>query len=72
MLPRWRNEVYNLNGAYAVMHRIVQKYKIVKGERGENLFGSLINKHCDRLKVRDFNAIRTMVQQGHFVIRLNC
>ena len=34
MLPRWCNEVYNLNGAFAVMHRIVQKSKIMKGGRG--------------------------------------
>ncbi len=34
MLPRWCNEVYNLNGACAVMHRIVQQSKIVKGGRG--------------------------------------
>ena len=34
MLPRWCNEVYNLNGAYAIMHRIVQESNIVKGGRG--------------------------------------
>jgi hypothetical protein len=34
MLPRWCDEVYNLNGAYAIMHRIVQQSKIVKGGRG--------------------------------------
>ena len=34
MLPRWCNEVYNLNGAFAVMHRIVQQSKLVKGGRG--------------------------------------
>ena len=34
MLPRWCNEVYNLNGAFAVMRRIVQQSKIVKGGRG--------------------------------------
>jgi len=34
MLPRWCNEVYNLNAAYSTMYRIVQKSKLVKGGRG--------------------------------------
>ena len=34
MLPRWCNEVYNLNGAFSIMHRLVQKSKLVKGGRG--------------------------------------
>lgn len=34
MLPRWCNEVYDLNVAFSIMHRIVQRSKIVKGGRG--------------------------------------
>ena len=43
MLPRWCNEVYNLDGAYAVMHRIVQKSKILKGGRGAKPKHSVVN-----------------------------
>lgn len=34
MLARWCNEVYDLNVAFSIMHRIVQQSKIVKGGRG--------------------------------------
>lgn len=34
MLPRWCNEVYNLNGAFAVMRKLMQKSKLMKGGRG--------------------------------------
>ena len=34
MLPRWCNEVYDLNVAFSIMHRVVQQSKIVKGGRG--------------------------------------
>ncbi len=34
MLPRWCNEVYDLNVAFSIMRRIVQQSKIVKGGRG--------------------------------------
>ena len=34
MLARWCNEVYDLNVAFSIMHRLVQQSKIVKGGRG--------------------------------------